>query len=313
MRPSLPTLTRLCQRLALACLAPLMVACSPVTLINRLTPTDTYTFSGGIAYGSAPREALDIYRPNVATLRKPPPGGAPVVVFFYGGSWTSGNRAMYRFVGEALAARGIVTVIADYRLYPEVRYPDFLRDNARAVAWTAQHIAQWGGNPHQIYLMGHSAGAYNAAMLALDPRWLHAVGLRRADLAGWIGLAGPYDFLPITDREVQPVFHFPDYPADCMPIDYVHDARVPRTFLGAARVDSLVNPQRNTVQLAQALKADGAQVTLDLYPGVNHETLIGSFATPLRWMSPVLDDVVDFVHHAPQPSTAALAATQATP
>jgi acetyl esterase/lipase len=311
MRLSLPALTRLGQRLAVACLAPLWVACSPVTMINRLTPTDTYTFSGDISYGPAPREALDIYRPIGSATRKP--GGAPVVVFFYGGSWTGGNRAMYRFVGEALAARGIVTVIADYRLYPEVRYPDFLRDNARAVAWTMQHIAQWGGNPRQIYLMGHSAGAYNAAMLALDPRWLHAAGLRRADLAGWIGLAGPYDFLPITDREVQPVFHFPDYPAGCMPIDYVHDSHVPRTFLGAARVDSLVNPQRNTLQLAQALKANGATVTLRLYKGVNHETLIGSFADPLRWMSPVLDDVVDFVHAAPQPTVATRTSNRTIP
>ncbi|NNM66343.1 MAG: alpha/beta hydrolase [Burkholderiales bacterium] len=283
------------KHLALLCLTPLAAACSPVAMINRLTPTDTYVFRGGIAYGSAPRERLDVYQPITGVRNPQPAAGYPVVVFFYGGSWNSGNRAMYKFVGEALAARGIVTVIADYRLYPEVRYPAFLRDNARAVAWTYQDIAQYGGNPHQLYVMGHSAGGYNAAMLALDPRWLEGVGMKPAMLAGWIGLAGPYDFLPITDRAVQPVFHFPDYPAGCMPIDHVHDAQVPRTFIGAAKVDSLVNPQRNSVQLADKLKADGAQVTLDLYTGVNHETLIGSFAKPLRWMSPVLHDVVAFV------------------
>ncbi|MGC9237271.1 MAG: alpha/beta hydrolase [Thiomonas sp.] len=286
---------RLSTRLFLATLAPLLAACSPVVMIDRLTPTDTYVFRGDIAYGPAARQRLDIYRPRAAAGSTPRPGGAPVVVFFYGGSWSSGDRGMYRFVGEALAARGIVTVIADYRLYPAVRYPDFLQDCARAVAWTVQHAAQFGGNPRQLYLMGHSAGAYNAAMLALDPRWLHAVGLHRTDLAGWIGLAGPYDFLPITDRAVQPVFHDPDYPPDCMPIDFVGHGHLPRTFLGAARADSLVNPQRNTVQLADKLRADGAQVTLDLYTGVNHQALIGSFALPLRWMSPVLDDVVRFV------------------
>lgn len=283
------------KRLFLASLAPLLAACSPVALIDRLTPSDTYIFRGDIAYGPAVRQRLDVYSPLAAA------GSAPVVVFFYGGSWNGGSRSMYRFVGEALAARGIVTVIADYRLYPEVRYPDFLQDCARAVKWTVQHAAQFNGNPRQLYLMGHSAGAYNAAMLALDPRWLHGVGLRRTDLAGWIGLAGPYDFLPITDRAVQPVFHHPDYPPGCMPIDYAHDKHAPRTFLGAARVDSLVNPQRNTAQLADRLRADGADVTLDLYSGVNHQTLIGSFAAPLRWMSPVLDDVVRFVR-AGQPA-----------
>jgi len=294
----------LSKRLFVASLAPLLVACSPVAMIDRLTPTDTYAFRGDIAYGPAARQRLDIYRPLAAA------GGAPVVVFFYGGSWTSGNRAMYRFVGEALAARGIVTVIADYRLYPEVRYPDFLYDCARAVAWTLRHAAQFGGDPHQLYLMGHSAGAYNAAMLALNPHWLHSVGLQRADLAGWIGLAGPYDFLPITDREVQPVFDHPDYPPGCMPIDSVRDDRVPRTFLGAARADSLVNPLRNTVQLANALRAHGAQVTLELYTGVNHQTLIGSFAAPLRWMSPVLGDVVRFVRAAASVCAAPAGATR---
>ena len=118
-----------------------------------------------------------------------------MVVFFYGGSWNSGSRDDYGFVGEALASRGIVVVIADYRLYPQVRYPAFLQDNAHAVAWTYQHIAEHGGDPHQLYVMGHSSGAYNASMLALDPRWLKAVNLSPTMLKGWIGLAGPYDFL----------------------------------------------------------------------------------------------------------------------
>jgi acetyl esterase/lipase len=299
------TTHRSLKHLFLLCLTPLAAACSPVGLINQLTPTSTYTFAGDIAYGTAPRERLDVYRPLNGVRNPQPAAGYPVVVFFYGGSWNSGNRAMYKFVGEALAARGIVTVIADYRLYPEVRYPAFLRDNARAVAWAYKDIAQYGGNPQQLYIMGHSAGGYNVAMLALDPRWLEGVGMKPAMLAGWIGLAGPYDFLPITDRDVQPVFDYPNYPKGCMPIDYVHDTQVPRTFIGAAKVDSLVNPVRNSVQLADKLKADGVQVTLDLYKGVNHETLIGSFAKPLRWMSPVLHDVVAFVRQGGQPGAGA--------
>ena len=282
------------KNLLMSFFALLTAACSPINLINGLTPSSTYTFTGDVAFGPDARDRLDIYRP-LATAQQPQPrDGFPVVVFFYGGSWNSGERAEYKFVGEALAARGIVTVIADYRLYPEVRYPDFLRDNARAVAWTYHEIAHYGGDPKKLFIMGHSAGGYNVAMLALDPRWLAEVGMRPSMLRGWIGLAGPYDFLPIGNLEVRPVFFYPDYPVGSQPIDYT-SAAAPPTFLGAAETDTLVNPKRNTQQMAARLEADGVPVTLRLYPKVNHLTLIGAFSEPLRWLAPVRDDVVAFV------------------
>jgi acetyl esterase/lipase len=181
-------------------------ACSPVKVLNALTPDDTFDKTVGIAYGDDPRQKLDVYVP------RHPLKGAPVVVFFYGGSWNSGNRGDYTFVGEALASRGIVAVLADYRLYPQVRYPLFLEDGARAVAWTKAHISEYSGNPQRLYLMGHSSGAYNASMLALDTNLLGAVGMSPKDLSGWIGLAGPYDFLPIENPDVRPVFFWPDSP-----------------------------------------------------------------------------------------------------
>jgi acetyl esterase/lipase len=177
-----------------------LTGCSPVRLLNALTPDDTFHRTAGIAYGADPRQKLDVYMP------RQPLEGAPVVVFFYGGSWNSGDRGDYAFVGEALASRGIVAVLADYRLYPQVRYPLFLEDSAQAVAWTRAHIRAFSGNPQRLYLMGHSSGAYNAAMLALDPSLLGAVGMSSKDLSGWIGLAGPYDFLPIKNADVRPVF-----------------------------------------------------------------------------------------------------------
>jgi acetyl esterase/lipase len=215
-------------------------------------------------------------------------------VFFHGGSWNYGDRKDYKFVGEALASRGILAVVADYRLYPQVRYPDFLKDCAQAVAWTRREAAHYGGNPQQLFLMGHSAGAYNAAMLALDPRWLAAQGISPAVLAGWIGLAGPYDFLPIVNPDAQPVFNHPNYPAGTQPIAYV-SGKSPRVFLGAPIKDSIVNPERNTQQLANKLRAAGVSVTLKRYDNVNHITLIGTFARPLRALAPVLEDVVGFV------------------
>ena len=282
------------KKLLITLLALMTVACSPVTLINDLTPTSTYKFTGGITFGPPLRDKLDIYQPHASLLNPQPSGGYPVVVFFYGGSWSSGERGDYKFVGEALAARGIVTVIADYRLYPQVRYPEFLRDNARAVAWVHREISNYAGNPNKLFIMGHSAGGYNVAMLALDPRWLENVGMRPAMLRGWIGLAGPYDFLPITDRAARPVFFYPNYPRGSQPIDYV-SAAAPPAFLGAAKTDDLVNPTRNSEQMATKLIADGVPVTLKLYRRVNHITLIGAFSGPLHWLAPVRDDVVDFI------------------
>jgi len=278
----------------LAILAVAVAGCSPLAIVNGLARSDTYKVTSNISYGPDARDKLDVYQPAEKAQRPAPRGGYPVVVFFYGGSWNSGERADYKFVGEALASHGIVTVVADYRLYPEVRYPDFLADSALAVAWAKREAQRYGGDANRLFVMGHSSGGYNAAMVALDPRWLSAAGMVPTALAGWIGLAGPYDFLPMTNKKAQPVFFHPNYPAGTQPIDYASKA-APRTFLGAAADDDLVNPERNTRQMADKLRAAGVPVTLKIYPRANHFTLIGALARPLRGLEPVLEDVAAFV------------------
>ena len=277
--------------LALAIVASaLLAARSPVAAINLLILPGSHTLTANVPYGPHPRQQLDIYRPTAQA----PAGGWPVIVFFHGGSWHRGERADYRFVGEALASRGVLTLVADYRLYPEVRYPEFLGDSAHALAYALEHATALGGNPGRTFVAGHSAGAYNAAMLALDARWLAAVGHGPGELAGWVGLAGPYDFQPTRNPEVQPVFNHPDYPPGSQPIDHA-SGDTPRALLGAAARDDLVNPQRNTVALARRLQAAGAKVTLHIYDRVDHVTLAAAFSRPLRWLAPVLDDVAGFV------------------
>lgn len=274
-------------------------ACTPLATLNALAATDSHTRVTDVAYGALPRQRLDLYRPaGVAPL-----GGWPVVVFFYGGSWNSGDRAQYGFVGAALASRGMLALVADYRLYPEVRFPSFLADSAQALAWGLSHAAEQGGNPRRVFVMGHSAGGYNAAMLALDARWLAATGHAPRELAGFIGLAGAYDFLPMTNRDAQPVFFHPDYPPDTQPIEFA-SAAAPRSFLAAGRTDSLVNPERNTAALAARLSAAGVPVSLHRYERASHVTLIGAFGLPLRWLAPVLDDVASFVSDTPQATAA---------
>jgi acetyl esterase/lipase len=273
-------------------------ACSPLKIVNWTVPGDTYAVTENVAYGPEPAQKLDVYRPREAASAPGPSAGYPVVVFLHGGNRTSGERSSYRFVGEALAAEGILTVIAGFRLYPQVRYPDFLEDCALAVAWTAREAQRYGGDPGRLHLMGHSSGAYNAAMLALDTRWLSAAGLAPSGLAGWIGLAGPYDFFPMQDPKSQPVFHHPDYPAGALPVQHVSQT-APPAFLGAASSDRLVDAGQNSTRLAEQLSAAGVPVTLKVYDRVNHYTLIGAFARPLRWLEPVRRDVVAFVRREP--------------
>jgi acetyl esterase/lipase len=270
-------------------------ASAPTRALNLLARAGGgHTSIEAVAYGPLARQTLDVYTPTSA----PPPGGWPMVVFFYGGSWNSGARADYGFVGSALAARGVLALVPDYRLYPEVRYPEFLKDCAQALGWGLTESARLGANPKRVFVMGHSAGGYNAAMLALDLRWLAAAGHSPAELAGWIGLAGPYDFFPTTNPDAQPVFFHPEYPQRAQPIEFP-SASAPRSFLGAPVNDVLVNPTRSTRALATKLQALEVPVTLHLYERASHMTLIAAFALPLRWIAPVLDDVSTFVDATP--------------
>jgi len=277
--------------LMLAVLASVLVvglaACSPLAVLNGAVPDDASRVVSGVAYGDSPRQQLDIYAP-------PGVSRPPVVVFFYGGSWRNGSRADYKFVGDALASRGIMAVIADYRLYPDVSYPDFVDDSARAVAWTLHHIANYGGDPAEVFVAGHSAGGYNAAMVALDARWLARFDASPAMLRGWIGMAGPYNFLPIVARSLKPVFHFPGTPADSQPIAHV-SAAAPPALLMVGMADTTVDPELNTERLAAALRAAHASVDVVRYDRLGHALLAGALARPLRWRAPVLDDLTAFV------------------
>lgn len=279
MPRALPLFATLC--------AAVLGGCSPTDILNATVPWDGISVDRGIAYGEGPRRQLDIY------CNKDAAGPRPLVVFLYGGSWRTGDREIYQFVGIPLAARGAVVVIPDYRLYPEVAFPDFLDDNAHAVAWAIAHAAELGADPHRVFIVGHSAGAYNAAMLAVDPRWLAHAGLDRTQIAGVAGLAGPYDFLPMTDPDILPVFApVGDGPAS-QPVNYV-DGRNPALLLLAGDADTTVRPA-NTRSLAARVAAAGGPVQSRIYPGLGHIGIIIAFAPLFNRRAPVLDDVWRFI------------------
>ncbi len=266
----------------------LLTACSSVDVLNAIVPKGGVQITRNVAYMPGPRGGADIYRPIAATTP------SPIVVFVYGGSWDSGARNDYTFVGAALAGKGFVAVIPDYRVYPAVRWPTFLQDNARAVAWARDHAAEYGGDPHRLFLMGHSAGAYNVIELALDRRWLAAVHMDpKRDLRGVIGLAGPYDFLPLDSDELKIIFGPPTGRAATQPINYVDGANPP-LFLATDTADTVVRPG-NTERLAEKVRVAGGSVETREYKGLSHELLVGAIAAPLRLLAPVLRDVTDFI------------------
>lgn len=257
--------------------------------LNAITPGDgdTLQLAADIPFGPHSRQMLDIYGPA-----KPASAALPVVVFFYGGSWNSGRRQDYGFAARALAARGFIVVVPDYRLAPAFAYPSFVEDGAAAVAWTAANIGKHGGDARRIGASGHSAGAYIAVLLALETAWLAKAGAPGAIKAG-VGLAGPYDFLPFEPNGAADIAfgQWRDLKAT-QPITHVR-ADAPPLLLLAGDDDDVVFAH-NGKNLAAALTARGAPVTLKSYPGIGHIGILLALSKPFRGNASALTDTADF-------------------
>lgn len=272
--------------LILVCL--LCTACGSLGLLAVNIPASfgQYTRYRDIAYAEDQRNKLDVYLPAH-------PQHAPIVVFIHGGGWNNGDKAQYKFVGVALAQEGWIAVLPDYRLYPDVKYPAFVADAARAVAWARVHAGDYGGNTERLYLMGHSAGAQIAMMLALDSQYLAAVGGSPAWLHGVIGLAGPYDFLPFTRGYMHDLFGPPERFAASQPINYV-TTQAPPTLLIHGMKDTTVFP-KNTRNLYAALMAVDAKSTVKYYDKAAHSDLIAALSPLARGRADTLADIREFI------------------
>jgi acetyl esterase/lipase len=259
----------------------LLGGCSAAAMLNATVPRDGFTLERDIAYGPLPRQKLDLYRPD-----RPRADGRSVI-FFYGGAWDSGAKGDYLFVGQALAARGVTTIIADYRLYPEVTFPAFIEDSAQATRWTADRAGT-----HRLFLMGHSAGAHIALMLAANTPWLAAAGVDRMKLAGVIGLSGPYDFLPLTSRRLQQIFGGANR-KETQPITFA-TAPLPPVLLIHGTADLIVKPA-NSERLAAAWRRAGGRADLKLYSEVDHVDVVAAFSDFLHKRAPTRDDVLAWI------------------
>lgn len=238
-----------------------------------------------VPYAPGVRHALDVYRPLGVR-------DAPVVVFWYGGAWVEGSKEDYRFVGAALAEAGCVAILPDYRLYPAVRFPEFLDDCALAAGWAIAHAREHGGDPRRVFLAGHSAGAHMAAMLAVQPARLRAAGADPAAIRGLVGLSGPYALQP-NSPTLNAIFAPPFAPADWQPAALANAAAPPALLLHGA-ADDLVLPAQSE-RFAAALRAAGVAVELEIYPRRGHADLVAALSEPARSRAPVLAAISRFV------------------
>ncbi|HEV2727187.1 MAG TPA: alpha/beta hydrolase [Solirubrobacterales bacterium] len=287
-----PRRTRKLARPAWAASLLALAGCTPaglLTRVDRLTSgAEARRVAQGIAYGPDERQRLDVWAPRRAS-----PQALPVVIYFYGGGWSAGNRGDFGFAGAAYAGKGFISLVPDYRLVPRVRFPDFVEDGALAVKWARDNAARFGGDPNRITLAGHSAGAYNAAMLALDMRFLKAAGVNPKIIRAAALLSGPYDFYPFTEGRGRAAFGSYRMPLQTQPITFAR-ADAPPIFLAHGSADRIVLP-RNSRRLAERLKALGAPVTLRIYEGASHVDLAASLSRPFRGRTPVLEESADFL------------------
>jgi acetyl esterase/lipase len=265
-----------------------LAACSTSTTVgtlNLISSTSGLSVTQNLHYGPDVRNVLDVYRPEK-------PINAPTLLFIHGGSWQNGDKSEYKFVGESFARAGYVVAVMSYRLAPLHRYPDYIQDAAQALRWLRDHVAEYGGNPDQLYVMGHSAGAFNAAEVVDNARWLQAAGVPISAVKAVVGVAGPYDYdyRTLPSRNAFPVG---SDPKDVMPSFHIRKDAPPHLLLVAAN-DEVVEPP-NAIKMEAALKAAGVPVTREVLPGLNHYTIVGSLARSLTFLGKTRQKALDFM------------------
>lgn len=263
-----------------------LAACAPVSILNGITPSSSFAKTKNVSYGDAKYEVLDVYR------SEKPKADAPVLVFIHGGSWDSGSKNIYKFLAEGFTRSGYDIVVPNYRLYPEAKFPNFLHDNAKAVAHTQKTFPG-----RKIVLIGHSAGAYNVLMLGLRDEYLAGAGVDRcAAIAGIVGLATPTGVVPLESARLIEIF--PDkFTGEDAVLNNV-TGPAPALFLGHGEKDTTVYPISSTT-LAEKVVARGGKATAEVYPGQNHIDVVKILSRHFDDNATLKADIVKFIDALP--------------
>lgn len=238
-----------------------------------------------IDFGSKNGMKLDVYTPDDKNEKR------PVLVFFYGGAWMMGSKESYRFAADAFTKHGYVVVIPDYIKYPEVKFPAWQEDAAKAVAWAHNNIAKFGGDESRLFIAGHSAGAHIGALLATDEEYLKKEGGSRSWIKAFAGLAGPYDFVP-EEPEYKDMFGPPERYKYMQVTNYIDGKQPPMLLLWG--LDDKEVAKENITKLETGLKDKSGVWKTKYYEGVNHIDIVGGLAYFGTGRAPVAEDVDDF-------------------
>jgi acetyl esterase/lipase len=234
---------------------------------QRVRVVRDIAYLSGVSY-AANKDKLDLYLPEGRTR-------VPVIVSFYGGALTQGDKREETFIGERFAAAGFATAVVNYRLSPGVAHPAHIQDAAASFAWVKRHIAEYGGNPDQVFVIGHSAGAYLVALLATDERYLAAWKLSTRDIRGVVPVSAFY-FVERTgvapDRDKRVWGTDERVWVDASPAHHLR-AGVPPMLVLYADGDEAWRRQQN-LDMAQALEAAGnARVEIVQIAGRTHNSI----------------------------------------
>lgn len=266
---------------------------SALFFVNSLARFSEYTVYENISYGNHPLNQLDIYVPGEQSNRS---GSAlAVVIYFYGGCWggcESLEKDKYVFVAEALTSHNYIAILADYRRYPEVKFAQLMDDARKSVEWVRSNVYRYGGNPDTIFLMGHSSGAHMAVMLSLDETYLQAQTYE--SIKGFVGLAGPYDFLPFTKPYQKILFGPEQNYQQSQPVNFVNGNEPPLLLL-YGNEDQTVYPH-NIINLTDKVQQVGGQVEAHLYNDIDHFSILGALSKPYQKQQPILNDIICFLN-----------------
>lgn len=269
-------------------------------LLNTVSPKGEISVTKDLSYGDEPNQNLDIYYPKALAKaihnNHNPKADYPLVVFIHGGSWESGNKEQYAFVGRSLAKAGYVTAVINYRKAPEFIYPAFVKDTAQAIAWSYHNADKFYADANKVAVVGHSAGAFNAVAAVSNADFLQPYGLQPSDIKTVVGIAGPYsyDFRKFSSRSVFPKGATPE---EVMPDSLLKagsSGKQPSYLLMTAENDQVVHLS-NTTKMEKALTQVGATVVTEEIKKANHATSIAAMSTSLTWVNSVRPQLISYL------------------
>ena len=274
--------------------------CSSAAKIwNWMSVNTAQTVKRDVVFNEEHALAADIYYASTDYASTGNQQAKGSIIFIYGGSWRSGSKELYGFLADGLGKFGYDVVIPSYRLYPNAAYPEFVQDVADFMQWYADNAQALNLSLDNLYLMGHSAGAYNAAMYLTDPSYTKPLSYQ-----AFIGLAGPYDFfLPTEDPKYIPVFteNGPFNVPNSMPAHQPGDnlaKLVKRALLLHGKDDTTVTP-KNIDNFAHYLTNRDVAVQTQIYEGVDHAQLVSAVNNVPFISHNIRDQIIAFMEGQP--------------